>query len=719
VTVETTTARVQYDTNGTTGPWTVPFYFLADADISVFYADAAGAETELTLSTNYSVTGAGDPNGGTVTTVTAYAAGGTITVIRSVEALQETHWLDTDPFPAPTIERSFDRLTQLAQQLLEVQARSIVVAPSDEVNVTLPTAAVRANRLLAFDSLGGVTSSAAPTGTAASVLADLINTTNNALNDALIGVKRTVTGAVATTQHAWNEAATYDVVRDFGAVGDGATSDTTAIQSAIDNVPTGSTLVFRGGKTFKHGQLIVNGKNLTIFAMGATFTLVGDNAGWLVKGTVTQFDVYGGVYNGDNTNRDADSTKAQIAWSFGNESGAQVSNCRVYGAYINQANQGIRFSDGRGGGGTPTTNCHAYGCVVKGSVGAVGGTGYGFHFALANGSGITGCVADGCGRHGVYFAQGKGYTATDIQVRNCGSGAAVRGSFAISRSAQVAVAGLVCESNLDVGLVIDTDSQGLAPDNVLNGVIVSGYESYDNSLGDIQIATSTSPSTDGVPTNVTIDGATIRVKASSTNSSVVVKSCAGLVMKGLNIDASGAGASQRAIALTATGGATYSADIVIEADRIKTTGTGFGIQVESAIATGTQSVNLNIKQLTGGGTEYDFVGGEDAATNNNMTYRKSSGRAGRTYSSSGSLITIPVGGITDLTFSPSGATTVSQFSGGVEGARIDLFFTNANTTLKATNFYLAGAVDFVSTAHDCLSMQYRGGAWRERSRSVN
>lgn len=90
MTVESTTRRAQYDTNGTTGPWTVPFYFLANADLEVIYTDAAGLETTLTLTTHYSVTGAGVPAGGTVTTVASYASGGTITVLRSVAILQET-----------------------------------------------------------------------------------------------------------------------------------------------------------------------------------------------------------------------------------------------------------------------------------------------------------------------------------------------------------------------------------------------------------------------------------------------------------------------------------------------------------------------------------------------------------------------------------------------------------------------------------------------------
>lgn len=153
MTVESQTSWVQYNTNATTGPWSVPFYFLEDSHLAVTYTNAAGVDTALVLDAGFTVTGAGDSNGGSVTTDTAYASGGTITIRRSVPATQEVDYVDTDPFPAETHETALDKLTMLVQQqdaALDQCLRVPEVSGIDE----LPAIASRANKFLAFDSDG-------------------------------------------------------------------------------------------------------------------------------------------------------------------------------------------------------------------------------------------------------------------------------------------------------------------------------------------------------------------------------------------------------------------------------------------------------------------------------------------------------------------------------------------------------------------------------------
>ena len=200
--VQTTTARVQYATNGTTGPWSIPFYFLADADVRVVYTDSAGNETELALTTDYSLTGEGVEAGGTCTTVSSYVAGGTITILRSVEALQPSDYADTDAFPAATLERNVDRLTMLAQRVLEAVSRALTFPVSDETSPALPSASARANTTLGFDATGAPTVLTPTSGSAADVLTRLADATDVAKGAALVAFRPTLNYVAGTIGHA-------------------------------------------------------------------------------------------------------------------------------------------------------------------------------------------------------------------------------------------------------------------------------------------------------------------------------------------------------------------------------------------------------------------------------------------------------------------------------------------------------------------------------------
>jgi hypothetical protein len=119
MTVATTTSRVEYSGNAVTLAFSVPFYFLANGDLKVFLAGVL-----QTLTTHYSVSGAGNPAGGTVTFVTAPGSGAAVVVLRDPAVLQETDYAPNDPFPAESHEQALDKLTMIAQRLTERAGRS-------------------------------------------------------------------------------------------------------------------------------------------------------------------------------------------------------------------------------------------------------------------------------------------------------------------------------------------------------------------------------------------------------------------------------------------------------------------------------------------------------------------------------------------------------------------------------------------------------------------
>ena len=230
MTLESSKRREQYATNGTTGPFSVGFYFLTESDLSVIYTDDDGVEVALAVTADYTVTGAGNPSGGTITTTAAYPSGGTITILRAIDPLQETDYTETDAFPAESHERALDKLTMLVQQLMEVTDRALVFSPSDELGSTLPPAAARASKLLGFDSLGRISLNVPADQSAASLALLLASSAHQSEGAGMIGFDPALTYPPGTVGARLQE---YVNLTDFGAVGDGITDDTAAVQDAI------------------------------------------------------------------------------------------------------------------------------------------------------------------------------------------------------------------------------------------------------------------------------------------------------------------------------------------------------------------------------------------------------------------------------------------------------------------------------------------------------
>lgn len=221
MTVETDTDREQYATNATTGPWTVNFYFLTGDELAVTYTDAAGVDTLLELDVDYSVVGAGDEDGGTITTVQAYPVGGQLVILRDMNFLQETEYEEGDGFPAKTHERALDRLTMIAQQLREMFGRAVTFPASFSGSTSVGDVATRAGKLLGFDQItGAITWILASSDTALGLAANLASSVGATLS----GYLAPYTGSRLITQADFNKQ--WLNVLQFGPIG---TADDTLV----------------------------------------------------------------------------------------------------------------------------------------------------------------------------------------------------------------------------------------------------------------------------------------------------------------------------------------------------------------------------------------------------------------------------------------------------------------------------------------------------------
>jgi hypothetical protein len=142
--VSSTTNKVIYTGNGTT---TFPYTFkiFADTDLIVTKVTIADeTEVDLTLTTDYTVTDAGEEAGGNVELVSALTSAYKLVIRRVVPFLQATDYVENDNFPAESHEEALDRCAMRDQQLQE-QIDRCVKAGLTETDVLTPaelTAAV-------------------------------------------------------------------------------------------------------------------------------------------------------------------------------------------------------------------------------------------------------------------------------------------------------------------------------------------------------------------------------------------------------------------------------------------------------------------------------------------------------------------------------------------------------------------------------------------------
>lgn len=127
--VETSTYKNDYIANGSTTTFAIRFPFLDSAHVEV-YTRFADKETRLEP-TQYTISGAGNEAGGSVTLNSAPTNGTRVTILRNVPLTQLYAYEELDNFPAKSHEDALAKLTMITQQLQEQLERSVVLTPTD------------------------------------------------------------------------------------------------------------------------------------------------------------------------------------------------------------------------------------------------------------------------------------------------------------------------------------------------------------------------------------------------------------------------------------------------------------------------------------------------------------------------------------------------------------------------------------------------------------
>ena len=155
MTVSTTVNKVSYTASAAQTTFAYTFKIFADGDLKVYVNS-----TQKTLTTDYTVTGAGDVGGGNIVFGTGLSASDSVVIERVLDLTQGMDYVENDAFPAETHEGALDRLTYIEQQQQEELGRAIKFATTitDAGGVELDfNIEARKNKAFIFDSSGDFT----------------------------------------------------------------------------------------------------------------------------------------------------------------------------------------------------------------------------------------------------------------------------------------------------------------------------------------------------------------------------------------------------------------------------------------------------------------------------------------------------------------------------------------------------------------------------------
>lgn len=239
--------------DGTQTVFNFPFPIFASEDLSIYLNGAK-------QSAGFDITGDGETAGGAVTLDIAPAKDTIVTLARELQIERVTDYLEGGDFSARSINNELDYMIAALQQVN--RANDTMLRYSDHeaaANTTLPERSTRANKALGFDGAG--------------------NPIAVSLDGASMDTDFTATGTGANTRVVSDKLSDLISVKDFGAVGDGLTDDTIAIQNALaahDNVlvPKGAYLISSTIRLNARQSIIGLGQNSILRANNNGFTVL-------------------------------------------------------------------------------------------------------------------------------------------------------------------------------------------------------------------------------------------------------------------------------------------------------------------------------------------------------------------------------------------------------------------------------------------------------------
>ena len=148
--------RIQYTADGQQREFIYSFPIFEDSDLEVFIGDERQER-------GFTLTGAGENQGGTLTFTSPPPAQAVVTLRRHVPVQRTTDFQEGGAFRAKVINDELDRMTAQIQQIEVEASRSLKLSTSDTgEKLILPSSETRNGKLLGFDSRGRPVAEVAP-----------------------------------------------------------------------------------------------------------------------------------------------------------------------------------------------------------------------------------------------------------------------------------------------------------------------------------------------------------------------------------------------------------------------------------------------------------------------------------------------------------------------------------------------------------------------------
>ena len=418
MTVSSSASRNQYTATAGQTVFAYTFEIVSDDDIVVLKNGVT-----LTKTTNYTVSGVGSDSGGNVTLVVGATAGDILTLYRDMAYERLTDYTNAGDFLAADVNNDFDRLWIATQQVNEEVNRSLKAPVTDPltIDMTLPAKASRVGKILQFNATTGdpeaidgaslytsagmnnynftgdgstvnftlgmspltenntqvyidgvyqekgtysvsgttLTFSTAPpnlSGIEVMVLEVLPSGSNSASN---VTFKQAGSSTQRTVQLKLQESIS---VKDFGAVGDGVTDDTAAIQAAIDACEIlKKPVFFPAGTYIITSGLTVQQKEVHVIGEGSESTILDFNVssgvaldcgyagggtfwGWTIRDIQLKGNASGAETNLLKVNYPLNGKMERVKVDFANNVGVRLGRPQNFVIHASE----IRNSDARG-----------------------------------------------------------------------------------------------------------------------------------------------------------------------------------------------------------------------------------------------------------------------------------------------------------------------------------------------------------------------------------